>query len=139
MAAERSAASEHAAAHRQKRGGSIRFEPIREQVAVDESPERIFEREWQRQLFSLAVDDLRALCAESHKQVPFKIFEAYDLADGERPSYAELGALHNLTETAVTNHLAWARRTLRVLVTERMRAVTSGERELREEVRRVWT
>ena len=36
----------------------------------------------------------------------------------------------------MTNYLAWARRTLRALVTERLRGVTSGERELREEMRR---
>jgi hypothetical protein len=38
----------------------------------------------------------------------------------------------------VTNYLAWARRTLRGLVTERLRGVTSGERELREVMRRLW-
>jgi hypothetical protein len=38
----------------------------------------------------------------------------------------------------VTNYLAWARRRLRGYVTERLRGVTSGERELREEMRRLW-
>ena len=39
----------------------------------------------------------------------------------------------------MTNYLAWARRRLRGLVTERLRGVTSGERELREEMRRLWS
>jgi len=39
----------------------------------------------------------------------------------------------------VTNYLAWARRMLRQLVTERLRGVTAGERELRGEMRRLWT
>ncbi len=138
MAVERFAANQHAAANRQKRGGGVEFEPVEEQAATTESPEQIFEREWQRQLFSLALDDLRAHCEGRGKQLQFRIFEAYDLATGERPSYAVLAARHGITETAVTNHLAWARRTLRALVTERLRGVTSGEQELRKEMRLVW-
>ncbi len=138
MAVERFAATQHEAGQRLKRGGGVAFEPLEEQAAVSESPEQVFEREWQRQLFSLAVEDLRALCDEHGKQLQFRIFEAYDLAADERPSYADLAARHAIPETSVTNHLAWARRTLRALVTERLRGVTSGERELREEMRRVW-
>lgn len=138
MAVERFAANQHAAANRLKRGGQVEFEPVGEQTAASESPEQAFEREWQRQLFSLALDDLRAHCEGSGKQLQFQVFEAYDLADGERPSYADLAARHGIAETAVTNHLAWARRTLRTLVTERLRGVTSGEQELRKEARQLW-
>ena len=46
---------------------------------------------------------------------------------------------HGVAETSVTNYLAWARRRLRALVTERLRGVTSSERELHEEMRRVWS
>lgn len=138
MAVERFAASQHAAANRQKRGGDLEFEPVEEQAATTESPEQVFEREWQRQLFALALDELRAHCEECGKQLQLRIFEAYDLADGERPSYAELAARHGIPETSVTNHLAWARRMLRTFVTERIRGTTSGPRELHEEMRRVW-
>ena len=136
MAVERFAASRHAAAHRQKRGGEVAFEPLAEQAATTESPEEVFEREWQRQLFSLAVDDLRAHCDGCGKQLQFRIFEDYDLAAGVRPSYSDLGARHRIAATSVTNHLAWARRTLRGLVTERLRGVTAGEQELHKEMRR---
>ncbi len=138
MAVERFAANEHAAAGRLKRGGDVAFEPVDEQVATTESPEDLFEREWRRQLFTLALEDLRALCEHSGKQVHFRIFEAYDLADRDRPSSADLAAQPRIPQTTVTNHLAWARRTLRALVTDRLRGVTSGERELREETRRLW-
>jgi len=139
MAVERFAASQHAAAHRQKRGGDIEFEPLEEQTIATESAEHAFEREWQRQLFSLALDDLRAHCEESGKQIQFLVFQAYDLEDDERPSYAELAARHGIAETSVTNYLAWARRRLREFVTERLRGTTSGAGELREEMRRLWT
>jgi len=118
MAVERFAASQHAASGRQKRGGDVKFEPVEEQAAAGDSPEQIFEREWQRQLFSLALDGLRAHCEGCGRQLQFRIFEAYDLAAGERPPYAALAARHGITESAVTNHLAWARRTLRALVAE---------------------
>ena len=61
-----------------------------------------------------------------------------DLTEAERPSYVELGARHALPPTQITNYLAWARRTLRALVQDRLRGVTAGDRELREEMRRAW-
>jgi RNA polymerase sigma factor (sigma-70 family) len=128
MAVERFAASQHAAANRQKRGGDIEFEPVGEQAVTTESPEQTFEREWQRQLFSLALDDLRAHCDRCGKQLQFAIFQAYDLADDERPSYAEVAVRHGISESSVTNHLAWARRLLLGFVTERLRGTTSGAR-----------
>ena len=137
MAVERFAANQHAAEHRQKRGGDVEFVSVDEAVTT-ESAEQIYEREWQRQLFALAIDDLRAHCERSGKQIQLQIFDAYDLAEGDRPPYTELAARHDIPETSVTNHLAWARRTLRALVTERLRGVTSGETEFRQEMRRVW-
>ena len=93
MAVERFAATQHAAHNRQKRGGQIEFDPVEEQAAATESPEQVFEREWHRQLFGLALDDLRAHCEACGKQVQFDIFAAYDLAGGDRPSYAELASV----------------------------------------------
>lgn len=138
MAVERFAANAHAAENRQKRGGGVEFEPIGEEVAATNSPEATFDREWQRQLFGLALDDLRAFCDSAGKRLQWLIFEAYDLEAGDRSSYAALAQRYGIAETSVTNYLAWARRTLRGFVMERMRGVTSGERELREEMRRVW-
>ena len=138
MAVERFAANQHASANRQKRGGDAQFEPIGEQAVTTESPEEFFEREWRRQLFCLALDDLRAYCDGCGKQVQFLVFASYDLADGQRPSYAEVALRCGITETAVTNHLAWARRMLREFVTERLRGTTSGTREVRDEARRLW-
>jgi RNA polymerase sigma-70 factor (ECF subfamily) len=137
MAVERFAANEYAASKRQKRGGDIAFEPLEEVAIAGESPEEVFEREWRRQLFSLAVEDLRRHCEQNSKWMHFEIFEAYDLSE-PRPSYSELARRHGIAPTAVTNYLAWARRTLRMYVTERIRGVAGSERELREEMRRLW-
>ena len=138
MAVERFAANQHAAANRKKRGGGIEFETLDEPVAATESPEKAFEREWQRQLFCLALNDLRAHCDETGKELQFRVFQDYDLAEDQHPSYAELAVRHGIPETSVTNYLAWARRMLLGFVTERVRGTTSGAQELREEMRRVW-
>jgi RNA polymerase sigma factor (sigma-70 family) len=139
MAVERFAANEHASANAQKRGGGVEFESVDEQLPANGSPEEIFEREWQRQLFSLALEDLRTHCQQSGKELHFAIFQAYDLAGEPRPAYKELAARHGIAETAVTNHLAWARRMLREFVNDRLRGTTAGAKELREEMRRVWS
>ncbi len=139
MAVERFAANEHAAGGRQKRGGDIEFAELDEQAAGGESPEEIFFREWRRQLFALSIDDLRAHCTAAGRLVEWQVFAAYDLAGDERPSYAELGRRHGIAESSVTNYLAWARRMLRGFVTARLRGVTSGDRELHEEMRRIWS
>jgi RNA polymerase sigma factor (sigma-70 family) len=138
LAVERFAAKQHEAANRQKRGGGVEFVELETASASSESPEEIFLQEWRRQLFALAIDDLRKEYQSAGKLREWDIFEAYDLAQGERPTYAVLAQRHGFAETSVTNYLASARRRLRALVTDRLRGVTSGERELREEMRRLW-
>jgi RNA polymerase sigma-70 factor (ECF subfamily) len=143
LAVERFAANRHEAEARQKRGGGVETvtldETLDQTAGSAESPEEIFFQEWRRQLFVLAVEELRAECVTSGKDTEWAVFDAYDLADEDRPAYAELARLHGITESAVTNYLAWARRRLRALVTERLRGVTSGPGELREELRRLWS
>jgi RNA polymerase sigma factor (sigma-70 family) len=112
-------------ASRLKRGGGMEMTfdfaaAERELAATSPSAEDVFLREWQREIFALALDDLRAQCRATGKDIQHRIFERYDLAEGVRPSYAELAAEHDLSVTTVTNHLAWARRELRRLVRERM-------------------
>ena len=152
MALDRYAANQHAAGQRMKRGGGLIVTGVDfdsadgEQLPGEDrrqktivcptlSPEEVFHREWQRQLFSLAVDDLREFCERCGKQMQWRIFEAYDLADDDRPDYATLAEFHGINVTTLNNHLAWSRRTLRGFVAERLRGVTSGDRELRAEMR----
>jgi len=141
MALDRYTASAHATATRQKRGGTSLVMSLDvdgadlEPCDTAASPEDLFHREWQRQLFTLAVDEMRDLCARSGKDLQWGIFESYDLAEGERPDYATLAKRFGIPVTALNNHLAWARRTVRELVWERLRGVTSSERELRAEMR----
>jgi RNA polymerase sigma factor (sigma-70 family) len=132
-------------ASRLKRGGgrqfvALDFDGAERELAVQPAPggsmEEFFHREWQRRLFSLAVDDLRLDCDREGRQTQFRLFEQYDLADDPaRPTYSDLAREHGLPVTTVTNQLAWARRELRRLLLERLAAITSGSRELRREAR----
>jgi RNA polymerase sigma factor (sigma-70 family) len=135
-------ANQAQAAARLKRGGgfelvSLDFDAVERELPADPAGvpmEEFFHREWQREIFTLGVEDLRRLAREKGKDVPLRVFEEHDLAD-DPPAYAELARRHAIPETAVTNHLAWARRELRRLVLERVAAVTGGNRDFREEAR----
>ncbi|MBX3276128.1 MAG: sigma-70 family RNA polymerase sigma factor [Sandaracinaceae bacterium] len=143
---DRFASNAHKAARRQKRGGgaaalSLDFDGAEDELArvgaaTSQSPEDLFDREWRRALFTLAVEALRAECDAKGKPVIFTAFERYDLAEpSERPTYDALAKELDLPATTITNHLALARRELRRLVIERLETITSSRAELRAEAR----
>ncbi len=139
---------ERAAARAQKRGGgvvplSLDFESAEGELtlsppAADADLEEYFHREWVRALFETAVGALRARCAATGRQVPFAVFERYDLDRGpETPTYAELGRELGLPVTQVTNHLSAMRRELRRHLLDALRALCGSEDEFRHEARLV--
>lgn len=104
------------AATRLKRGGGVTFdfEAAEQEIrATAPSPEDVFFREWEREMFVLAIEDFRAYCNTTGKMVQYRLFEQYDLTHESRPNYADLANEHQLSVTTVTNFLAWARRELR--------------------------
>jgi RNA polymerase sigma factor (sigma-70 family) len=142
---DRFLANERAAAGRAKRGGeaqrlSLAFDVAEHELAAAgavTTPEEVFDREWVRSLFSLAVEALRELCHARGKEVYYRLFERYDLADADagRPTYRQLAEAFGLAETDVTNHLAAARRDFRRLVLEQLREITADEAEFQAEAR----
>lgn len=113
--------------------GSAEGELFEHPPAPGASPEELFQREWVRSLFSLALEDLRKDCESCGKQVPFQLFERYDL-DAES-SYAQLAEEFGLPVTAVTNHLAWSRREFRKRLLARLREITGGDEEYRADAK----
>lgn len=135
-------------ANRLKRGGDQRFvldfdeaecelAGLKSKLATD-SAEEIFLCEWRREIFALALSDLEDSCYQTGKELQYRIFEQYDLAQGERPSYAEIAAYHRIAVSSVTNYLAWSRGELRRLVGERVNSVTPNHRESSDESRLLW-
>lgn len=129
-------------AQRIKRGAgsvhlSLHFEEAEHELAAashTESPEKRFDQEWVRSLFTLGVQRLCANCKANGKLVHFELFQRYDLDDaGSKPSYAQLAAEFDLALTDVTNYLAFARREFRRCVLDQLREMTATEEEFRRE------
>jgi DNA-directed RNA polymerase specialized sigma24 family protein len=140
--------NERAAAGRIKRGGgklmySLDFDAAerefqRQEFADPSDLEDYYHVEWIRDLFSRAVDALRADLESRDKRVHFQLFEKYDLtdhADGGRPTYEALGRSAGLSVTQVTNYLAAARREFRACLLKQLRMVTGSDDEYRDEAR----
>jgi DNA-directed RNA polymerase specialized sigma24 family protein len=106
--------------------------------ALHADPERLFEAEWVRSLLQQALAELRATYASHSKELDLALFDAYDLAAGERPSYAELATRHGVPVTTVTNRLASVRRALRANLAECLRQLTATEEEYRDESYRIF-
>jgi RNA polymerase sigma factor (sigma-70 family) len=141
--------NENKAATRTKRGGaerivSLDFETAEGELrrqdirSSEQSPEEYFHREWVRNLFSLALEDLKRDCHQRGKQLPYRVFERYDLDEsGEKTTYESLAAEFGISAATCTNYLAAMRRLLRQLVLERIRDTSAGDREFRSEARAV--
>jgi RNA polymerase sigma factor (sigma-70 family) len=137
---------------RLKRGGGISVVPLdvalvelelvhSDADARDGDPDTWFDREWVRALFADAVQELRAQCTGTAREIRFQVFERHDLHAGpesDRPSYRELASSLGLPVTQITNHLAWSRRELRGLVLERLRLVSGSDAEFRDEARELF-
>lgn len=139
-------ANEIKAASRQKRGGgaallSLDFEDVRRELEsagsqTAMSPEELFEREWARSVFALAVERLETFCETTGREDRFRLFAAHDLErDGTRPSYADLALRFGLSVGDVTNRLASARREFRRLILDVLKEQTGSDAELKREAR----
>ena len=98
-------------------------------IPSEEKFEEFFEKEWIRGLFVVAVRKFRESFASAGKTFDFVLFEAYDLAEDDPPSYAQLAQTNGFSVSDVTNQLAWARREFRRLAKEELRALCSSDEE----------
>ena len=132
---------------RLKRGGGVMTVPldfasaegelVTYEPAVPADVDQLFYQEWIRALFQRSVEDLRAACAGSNRQMMFEVFRRYDLAEEPRPTYAAIASDLGIPASTVTNHLAAMRRQFRRLVLERLRELTTTDEEFEAEARRL--
>lgn len=122
-------------AQRLKRGGGGQEVPLDGAAEPEaESIQEFFDKEYIRSLFSLALDDLRNLCAAQNKATHFALFEAYDI-ERSTSSYAGAAAEYRVSVSDVTNYLSWTRKEFRRLVLEHIREITADDAEFRREAR----
>jgi RNA polymerase sigma factor (sigma-70 family) len=144
---DRYVANELKAASRAKRSPgapmlSLDFEGAEGEIAREppdpaRSLDQYFHDEFARSLFGLAVEQLRAECAQRGRDLPYMLFERYELDRDpeERLTYESLAEEFHIPATQVTNFLAFARREFRRIVLEKLREITSSDREFREEAK----
>ena len=142
-------ANERKAARRQKRDPgapllSLDFATADRELSAHAVPagrslEEYFHAEAVRSLFALCLEALREDCASRGRPLAFRLFEKYDLDPGPagEPSYADLAQEQGVSEAEVTSLLAYARRTFRRVVLDRLRGMTGSEREFRQEARSI--
>jgi RNA polymerase sigma factor (sigma-70 family) len=144
---DRFVSNENKASQRIKRGGgyahaSFDFETAEAELALAGQPSEFsmddyFRQEWIRTVFSLAVAELQELLNSNGKGTHFSLFELYDLDDNDERSlsYKDLAREFEISETAVTNYLALARREFRRIVLAKLKELTASEEEFRAEAK----
>lgn len=139
-------ANERQSATRLKRGGRVVLQSLDFSAAdrdlaehvssPDPDPEAWFRAEWIRSLFGDTVDQLRARCEATGRTKTFILFRRYDL-ERDDETYAALARELDISVTDVTNQLAWARRTFREIVLDKLRAFCATDEEFEAEARDV--
>ena len=132
------------AAGRVKRGGAARVVDVDfadaerelpgEMPAVAPDAEAFFEREFVRALFDRAVQAVRADCLARGRDMHWRLFERYDLAE-TKPGYAALAAEFGLTQGQVTGYLAQMRAAFRTQTVAALESLCASREEFRREAR----
>ncbi|SRR6266498_409794 len=129
-----------------KRGGRCTFIPLETQSTKDHSrqepihemnAERIFERHWALTLLECAEGRLRREYVAAGKSLLYERLKIFRIAaEPTSPlTYAELGSLLNITESAVRCAAARLRRRFRELVREEVAHTVTLSSEIDEEIR----
>ena len=131
-----------------KRGGAVEFTSLDFQDAENQidfaglqpsnSVEALFEMEWRRSVFNMALELFQTRSLEQGRELQFKLFERYvldGLEDGRRVKYEDLARQFGLSTATVTNYLAAARRDFRRAVFDKLRELTVADDEFRREAR----
>src|SRR5262249_36645639 len=91
---------------REKRGGGAAAVPLDTVVdgidlEGDPAPDALFEREWRRSIFSLALERTHAQLLSTGREEHWAVLEGFDLGrlDGGRPSYAGLASPSPMSRT----------------------------------------
>ena len=130
------------AARRQKRGGGKRARSLDDSAGTGEAiadtrakdPEEEFDRAWRDAVTRRAVERVKSRCAETALHAKqWAAFEEYELATGERPTYAEIAAKLGAKESDVRNWLFAVRERMRVAVRAELADTVTTSADLEEE------
>ena len=132
------------AAGREKRGRarvvSVDFASAESELAgqmpsVAPEADDFFQQEFVRALFDRAVRAVREDALSRGRELQWQLFEQYDLATDDRPSYAALATAFGLTQGQVTGYLAQMRAAFRTQAVASLEGLCAGQDEFRREAR----
>lgn len=142
------AADQHDALHALKRGGGVKVlaldglgVPLQELIPDEqaESPDRVFDWSWRKQVLERAVERVRTSCEQEDRVLQFRCFEEYDLKGEEpKPTYATVASRLGLSEGDVRNHLFTVRERLRGEIRAELSQTVCDPAQLEEEWRNLF-
>lgn len=133
----------HKALQRLKRGGDVKIldldasahnlkEAISDPSAED--PVKAFDRSWAIEVSQRAVATVRDRLHEEGKEIPFRVFELYDLGKSkEKPTYKTVAAELGIKETDVHNNLGMVREEVRREIRAELFDTVTTEGDMEEE------
>ncbi len=142
------AANERDRAQASKRGGdviklSLEFDAAEDrlqlEIPTDETPERVFDRRWALTLLDRVFAQLQAQAARGEKLRQFECLKPYLTGDAPQLSYADTGALLDMSEGAVKVAVHRLRRQFRDLVHDEIAHTVSSPEEIDDELRHLWS
>ena len=137
-------ANEWRRAKAQKRGGKFSFVSINDETAeqpylqvasTDQSPEKVFERQWAMTFFSQVLARLRAEYVASGKQALFGELKVFLTGEKHSARYNDLAAKFNTTEDALKMAVSRLRRRYGELLRAEIANTVSCPHEVDEELR----
>ena len=138
--------SQRAAGQRIKRGGNARHVTLDDEDFAlasriadrGESPEEAFDRHWVEGLLERALVRARAYCEAAGLELRVRVYEAYELAGGEQPTYTEVAEALGIKKGDVRNHLHHMRERIRVELRAELRETVRSPEDLEEEWRELF-
>ncbi len=106
----------------------------REEPTTDESPEKLYERQWALTLLDQALRRLREEYVSRGREDQFERLKCFLGCEGEERSYAELAARDQTTPNAIAAAVYRLRQRYRELVREQISPTVSGPEELEQEL-----
>lgn len=134
-AMRRGGGAEHLPLHHDAAAEALEAQSAHAAAADTELADACFREEVARALLTRAVARLRDELVQRDRAVVFEVLRRYDLEPVPNLRYAQVGESLGISVTQVTNHLHSARRRLRALALEEVRAMCANDAEYREEAR----
>jgi RNA polymerase sigma-70 factor (ECF subfamily) len=131
-------------ATREKRGGGVEHRsfdwPSAEtglhlEVADEQSPDRLFDREWTLTLLNQVLANLERACREEGNGAQFDALKPCLTADSSRVPYATIAAQLNMTEGAARVAVHRLRKRYRALLTDQVARTLASPEFVEEELR----